>query len=77
MSAWDDLLERLQVISDREEDRYSDIPGFGEDVVELRDTSVKLDLGDRKVWFPLSQLRKAEDDQSIYASKWILEQKGL
>ena len=78
------MMAKIQIISDSEENSYSDIPGWkGGYMAEARSgLAVLLYFPDRpgkdaEVWFPYSQLRKAEDDQSIYASNWILEQKKL
>lgn len=77
------LLESLTTILPSEEDKYSDIPGW--EGGYMQDTSMAVLLympegkgrGATEVWFPKSHLRIAEDRQSIYASNWILHQKGL
>lgn len=75
---WKNIMNDIKEISEREEDDYSDIPGF-EGMVTMAPTekAVCLVIKGEGVWFPYSQLRKAEDGQSIYASNWILEQKDL
>lgn len=72
---WPDAMDSIQVISDREEDSYSDIPGWDGLVSGMSTKAICLIVKGKDVWFPFSQLRKAEDDLSIYASNWILEQK--
>jgi hypothetical protein len=75
---WKEVLNQIQIISDREEDSYSDIPGWDGQVAYMpTDKAVCLVIKGTNVWFPFSQLRKAEDNASIYASLWILEQKDL
>lgn len=84
-SIWTDknLLARIVTIIEIEEDRYTDIPGFDKcEYMSVSSAAVLLILeikgSDKKeVWFPFSQLRLAEDRQSIYCSNWILTQKGL
>lgn len=72
------ILDAIGVISEREENSYSDIPGFTGQMIEWTDRGILLLMEDgSQIWFPISQLRKADDEQSIYASNWILEQKGL
>lgn len=78
------LIERLQIISDSEENNYSDIPGWeGGYLAEARSGAAVLlwfphrKGKDQEHWFPISQLRRAEDNQSIYASNWIIDQKKL
>jgi len=68
------IISRVQVISDAEESKYSDIPGWEGEYVADTDKAVMLHFpaNSSNRWFPYSQLRKAEDDQSIYASDWFL-----
>jgi hypothetical protein len=68
------VLEEIKEISEKEEDDYSDIPGFYGEIDNFTDRAVQLKIGQDYTWFPYSQLRKAEDGQSIYASTW---KKGL
>jgi len=77
MVEWEDAIDLLEVITEREERKYSDIPGFDGDIEASTEKALCLVCNGKEVWFPHSQLRKAEDGQSIYASNWILEQKGL
>lgn len=77
-----EVMLTLQVIRDAEEDGYSDIPGWDGTVLGWSDKAIKIRAGNkgeplREVWLPVSQLRKAGDGQSVYASVWILDQKGL
>jgi hypothetical protein len=71
------LLDKLAVISDAEENRYSDIPKWEGLVAHQTDAAVLLLVGGQELWFPLSHLRIAEDRQSLYASDWILKQHDL
>lgn len=73
-----DLIARIPEIGDREEHRYSDIPHWTGEYVAEGPAAVMLCFKDRPdLWLPISQLRRAQDGQSIYASKWIIEQKDL
>jgi hypothetical protein len=70
-----ELLDRIAVITDAEENRYTDIPKWDGLVETYTERGVKLLLTNGTgIWFPLNQLRIAEDRQSLYASNWILEQ---
>lgn len=76
------LLDSIKEIRPSEEDKYSDIPGWeGHYLAESPDAVLLYIVRDKRadsdVWFPKSQLRIAEDRQSLYASTWILDQKGL
>ena len=71
------VLAELKVITESEENKYSDIPDWDGTMISYTSAAALLQIGEREVWFPLSQLRKADDEQSVYASIWILEQKGL
>ncbi len=73
-----EIMAKLCVISDREESRYSDVPGWQGEVMSWTEAAVLFRfLDNSEEWLPYSHLRKAEDGRSIYASLWILEQKGL
>ena len=77
-----ELIAKLRVIGSYEEDKFSDVPKWDGNVLSWTDRAVLFsfpgtDRPSRENWFPLSTLRKAEDEQSIYASKWILDKKGL
>lgn len=74
-----DFLDTLQVITASEENDYSDIPGWEGEFVVISSKAIKLYFPKTSlsVWFPLSQLRIAEDKQSIYAPNWLLNNKGL
>lgn len=78
---WTDkeLLDSLAIIQPSEEDKYSDIPGWkDEEYISSSPKAVLLRIHSKgDIWFPLSHLRIAEDKQSIYASEWILKEKGL
>lgn len=77
------ILNSLKTILPSEGDKYSDIPGWEGEYMSSTDAAILLYIPARRgkpsaeIWFPMSQLRIAEDKQSIYASQWILEQKGL
>lgn len=73
------LLDSIRVIQPSEEDRYSDIPGWEGEYMAATDGAILLYMPktSAEIWFPIGQLRIAEDRQSIYASLWILLQKGL
>jgi len=74
-----ELMEVIEIIQEHEEDKYSDIPTWTGWVETWTDSAVLLDLPGRETrsnWFPLSQLRRTEDGKSLYASEWILRQKG-
>lgn len=66
------VIDRIAVITDSEENKYSDIPGWDGDCLRESDKSVLLNCKSGEKWFPYSQLRKAEDNQSIYCSTWLL-----
>lgn len=75
-----EVMAKIAVIQEHEESRYSDIPKWDGWIENYTDHAVLLKLdrqSGRNDWFPYSQLRKTEDGKSIYASYWILEQKGL
>jgi len=72
-----DIMDAIPVITDREENKYTDIPGWEGEYTDYTEKAVLLRMPNTTIWFPFSQLRKAEDGQSIYASNWILEQKGI
>jgi hypothetical protein len=67
-----DLVEQIETLDPGDEDLYSDIPGFEGRIEKWTDKAILI----KRVWFPISQLRKSEDGDEIFASLWILEQKG-
>lgn len=77
------LLDCIDTIKESEENKYSDIPGWEGEFLSTSSRAVLLYMphgkgrGGTEVWFPFSHLRIAEDRQSIYASTWILTQKGF
>lgn len=72
------IIRRISTISEFEEDRYSDIPKWSGQYVTTTQYALLLRLDDgRDVWVPFTQLRKAEDENSLYASNWILNERGL
>ena len=77
------LLDNIEHIKESEEDRYSDIPGWEGEYLASTPDAILLFMpngkgkNEREIWFPIKHLRKAEDGQSIYASNWILTQKGF
>lgn len=78
-----DVMDKMVVIRIHEEGRYSDIRKWSGEIEEWTEKAVllRLDISDqppaRQRWIPFSHLRKAADGQSIYASIWILDKKGL
>lgn len=79
-----EVMDMLKVITPFEEAKYSDIPSWDGWIENWTTSAVLLHLNmdpprvkQNQYWFPISQLRKAEDGQSIYATIWILEKKGL
>lgn len=68
-----ELMAQIEIIDSEDEDLYSDIPGFKGRIEQWTDKAILI----KKNWFPISQLRKSEDCDEIYASLWILEQKGF
>lgn len=77
-----DVMGQIPVMKSFEQDKFSDIPGWTGLILSWTEKAILLCFTDSKRpsrdnWFPYSTLRKAEDDQSIYASNWILEKKGL
>lgn len=75
------IMEKIKIIRDNEESLYSDIPEWNEQIAGWTDAAMLLIFPGRATrrehWMPYSQLRKSEDGLSVYASNWILEQKGL
>lgn len=75
------VMDKIAVISEKEENRYSDIPGWDGEYGSASPLAVELYFPQRTIrnwlWFPFSHLRKAEDGQSIYASDWIINEKHL
>lgn len=77
-----EVMERIQVMADFEESKYSDIPKWDGEFLEHTSAAVLLHFSrvqrpSRMNWFPFSQLRKTDDGLSIYATDWILNKKGL
>ena len=77
-----EVMHRLAVIQPFEEGKYSDIPKWDGQILEHTTAAVllhfsKVQRPSRINWFPYSQLRKAEDGQSVYATNWIIDKKGL
>lgn len=78
-----ELLDRFTTILPSEEDSYDEIPGWEGEYMGETHNAVLLYMpmgkgrNATREWFPYSQLRIAEDRQSLYASQWILKQKGL
>ena len=76
-----EAMDKIAVISEDEEDRYTDVPGWDGTCFSsnkaIRVTVAPRGQTPRDVWLPFSQLRKAADGQSVYASVWILDQKGI
>lgn len=66
------VIEKIEVLEVEDEDMYSDIPNWDGRIEQWTELAVLIG----KDWFPISQLRKDEDFDIIYASFWILEQKG-
>lgn len=74
------VMQQLEVISEQDEDRYSDVPGWSGEIMSWSPDAVLIVFDDSRkemIWLPVSQLRRSEDGQSIYATNWILEKKGL
>lgn len=77
-----ELMFRIRVIQAYEEDKYSEVPKWDNLIDSWTDSAVllhfdKINRPARHNWFPTSQLRKTEDNFSIYASNWILDKKGF
>ena len=66
------LMLKIEVMEIEDEDIYSEIPDWDGQIEQWTDLAVLIG----KEWFPISQLRKTEDDDAIYASLWILDRKG-
>lgn len=79
----DDIMQHIAIIQEHEEGKYSDIPRWNGWIESWTDKAVLLHIEEpgrtrqNQHWVPYSQLRKAEDGQSIYATLWILNKKGL
>lgn len=74
------VMALITVISDAEEHKYDEIPGWDGGYTAVGERAVLLFFPNAKedeIWFPFSQLRKTEDGLSLYASRWILYEKGL
>ena len=79
-----EVMQNIRVITSFEESKFSDIPRWDGWVANWTDKAALLVLrplppstSDDKHWFPLGQLRKAADGQSVYATVWILDKKGI
>jgi hypothetical protein len=77
-----DIMMLIREITSSEEHKFSDIPGWQGGYMAVSALAVLLWFPDREAdkdryWFPFSQLRKAEDNQSIYASNWIISKCDL
>lgn len=73
-----EIMDRMEVISEEEENRYSEIPGWDGEIMSWTDAAVLIyRSGEADVWMPISQLRKSGDGGDVYASNWIIEQKVL
>lgn len=77
-----EIMSRIAVIQPYEEDKYSDVPKWDNMILEWTISAVLLQFTritrpTRMNWFPFSQLRKAEDGLSVYATSWILDKKGF
>ena len=66
------VMEKIEVMEIEDEDIYSEIPNWDGRIEQWTDLAVLIG----KDWFPISQLKKSEDDDAIYASLWILDRKG-
>ena len=83
-SVWTDkdLLDSIAEIQLSEEDKYDEIPKWKNEYLSKSQRALLLSFPDskgdkREIWFPLTQLRIAEDRQSIYCSIWFLHKIGL
>lgn len=65
------VMDKIEYLDTEDEDDYSDIPNWDGMIDQWTDLAILVG----KTWFPISQLRRTEDEE-IYASNWILEQKG-
>lgn len=77
-----EVMAKIQIIQAFEESKFSDIPKWDGWIDNWTDLAALFNLNipaarRNLFWFPYSHLRKAADDQSIYASFWILDKKGL
>jgi hypothetical protein len=80
--AENEIMDKIATITESEENRFSDVPGWDGDILASSPASILIECSNKghpvtETWMPLSQLRKSEDKQSIYASNWILEKKNL
>lgn len=77
----EELMKMISVITSEEEDKYSDIPGWTDLIETWTSVAVLLAFEGRRPsrhnWYPISQLRRTEDGLSLYASRWLLDKKGL
>jgi hypothetical protein len=75
-----EIMSQMEVISEKEENRFSEIPHWDGSVVSWTDKAVLIAQPSRSSalnWIPMSQLRKSEDNLSVYASFWIIEERKL
>lgn len=77
-----EIMANIQTMTETEDGMFGAIPGWTGEYVADTPNAVLLFLPERswresEVWFPMRHLRKTSDGQSVYASLWILAQKGL
>jgi hypothetical protein len=64
----------VEYIAELDDDRgFGEFPG--EKLLRVSGAAALFMVGDKQLWFPFKTLRHL--DGEIYASDWILEQKGL
>lgn len=71
------VMGKIRVMLEIEEDLYSDIPRWNGTYIHSTESAVLMQIGDKQVWLPFSQLRKTDDGLTIYATNWIIDEKGL
>ncbi len=70
------LIEKIDELTDAEERDFDEIPYFIGEVEAIGEKAALLICGRHgKVWLPLKHLRTVGTD--VYASKWILAQRGM
>jgi hypothetical protein len=79
-----EVVEAIAVITEEEDGKYMEIPDWSGGVEAWTENAVLLSIEARDdetdrspYWFPYSQLRKDISETEIYASFWILNEKGL
>jgi hypothetical protein len=77
-----EVMRAIALIAETEEGKFSEVAGWDGSIRSHSDKAVLAYIEPKgqkpeQIWLPLSQLRKTEDGYSIYASDWILAQKGL